>query len=201
MKLNIQHLSRLLSSANLDPEDKARVEKISRTLLTQIDSLTAIANTFSQFATMPVEQFAPFSLNTLVQEVGALFAEEEGVELLLSLPEHELIINGDRSQLNRAFVNLVRNAVQAIQNTGWVKVHLFQKNDRACITIEDNGVGIPYDVQPRIFEPSFSTKNSGMGLGLAITQRIVEAMKGEIRFESEPNKGTIFILEFPIYAV
>jgi two-component system, NtrC family, nitrogen regulation sensor histidine kinase NtrY len=95
-------------------------------------------------------------------------------------------------------VNLVRNSLQAGATSVQLSLETADTTARAYIT--DNGGGIPLEVQSRIFEPNFSTKTSGMGLGLAISRRIVEGTGGSISFTSSPNGGTTFMLEFPLLA-
>lgn len=80
---------------------------------------------------------------------------------------------------------------------GYVKIELSRLEGMARITVSDNGSGIPGEIHSQLFEPNFTTKNSGMGLGLAITKRIVENMKGEIHFKTSPDKGTTFFVDIP----
>jgi two-component system, NtrC family, nitrogen regulation sensor histidine kinase NtrY len=197
MKLSIQHLARMLQRLNLSGQDAA-IERISNTLMTQIDSLTAIANTFAQFATMPVQNLSPITLKPFILEIYHLYQESDEALLSCELPEQEAIILGDKNQLNRALVNIIRNAMQAMESRGKIEIVLMLDADYATVKIADNGKGIPAEIQHRIFQPNFSTKTSGMGLGLAITKRMVENMNGSIRFESRVGIGTTFYLTFPL---
>jgi two-component system nitrogen regulation sensor histidine kinase NtrY len=194
MKLSIQHLQRIL-----DPQTHPIVAKVTSTLLTQIDSLTAIANSFSQFATMPLENKAPICLQTIIRDVYHLYAQDEKITITIELPDKEIWTLGDKNQMIRILVNLIKNAMQAIQTDGKIHISLTQISSCALLTIADNGSGIPEEVKSKIFEPNFSTKTSGMGLGLAITKRTVESMGGAISFESEAGKGTTFTITLPIY--
>ena len=216
MRLSLQHLQRLLRQPErMKPED---AERLTQTLLTQIDSLTNIANSFSQFTSIDTGKAAPFCLNDLLAEVATLYRDAPGTELnldlQLTLPPERLWITADRNQVNQALLNLVRNALQALQtgnaNPARITLTLERVEQEQCrIAVADNGPGIAEHIRHRIFEPNFSTKNSGMGLGLAITRRIVEAYGGNIWFESitpqpasEPPTptGTTFYIQFPLQA-
>jgi signal transduction histidine kinase len=112
----------------------------------------------------------------------------------------------DREQMKQVFLNLLLNAIQAMEQGGQLKVSAALKNHLPGarsdsfleIFFQDTGKGIPEDMQARIFEPFFSTKEEGIGLGLPIAQRIVEEHRGEIRLESRPGKGTTFYLTLPL---
>jgi signal transduction histidine kinase len=198
MKLSIQHLSRILDRVE-NGEHRQAVQRLSATLLSQIDSLTAIASTFSQFATMPAENRTAVPLGAIVQDIFHLYAEADEAELSIELPETELYVMGDKNQLLRVLVNLVKNALQAMEKRGRIHLSLYRNGDWAICKVADNGKGIPIEIQDKVFQPNFSTQTSGMGLGLAITRRIIEGMNGRIRFESYVGQGTTFFLEFPIH--
>ena len=115
--------------------------------------------------------------------------------------EDEIIAKLDRTQLIRVITNLVKNAIQAIpeeQENKQVFVTVFRQGDDVKIAVKDNGKGISVENQKRVFEPKFTTKSSGMGLGLAIIKNIIENYNGTITFETEPNVGTEFLVSFPI---
>jgi len=115
--------------------------------------------------------------------------------------EKEIVTIMDRTQLIRIITNLVKNGIQAIpdgQENKSIIVAVKKVNDTVLITVEDNGIGIEEQNISRIFEPKFTTKNSGMGLGLGIIKNIIENYKGTITFESNFGKGTIFTVSLPI---
>ena len=196
MKLSIQQLERILQRSE-DDKIQQFGERYAKTLLGQIDSLTAIANSFSQFATMPAAAQDRLNLNDILREAYTLYLQEDGVTLAYTPPEVQLYIAGDKNQLMRVLVNLIRNAIQAEGDQ--LSLTLVQDEKHAIIRLQDNGKGIPLKIQQKVFEPNFSTKTSGMGLGLAITKRIIEAMNGTIGFESTPGNGTTFTLRFPLH--
>jgi signal transduction histidine kinase len=110
----------------------------------------------------------------------------------------ELLI--DETQIEQVFINLFLNAVQATKNNGRIFIKSRVDRDRDCIkvTIGDNGCGIPEEDLPKIFEPFFSTKPQGTGLGLSVTYGIMQNHKATIKVLSRPGEGTEFRLEFPL---
>jgi signal transduction histidine kinase len=103
--------------------------------------------------------------------------------------------------LTRIVTNLVKNAIQSIpenQKFKSVMVEILKENTNFILKISDNGIGISFENQAYIFEPKFTTKNSGMGLGLAIIKKIIENYNGSISFKSEEEKGTLFTVKLPI---
>ncbi|MFN0014632.1 MAG: ATP-binding protein [Saprospiraceae bacterium] len=199
MKLSMQQLERVSS----EPAQAALyLKKAITRLIEQIDSLAQIASEFSMFANLDIQQKQDIVLNDVVESVYDLFSEQRDVRLEMAVPTERYHISGDKNHLIRVFNNLVINAMQAIPSdrTGLIKVALFRENNHAVVRINDNGGGIPPEIQKRVFEPNFTTKTSGSGLGLAICKKIVEALDGNIRFETSENEGTDFFVELPIRA-
>lgn len=200
MKLSIQHLQRAFK---VDPERGAGlIQRVAHTLVEQIESLSRIASEFSSFAKMPAAQNESFPVNELLRSAFDLFDNnpEHDAVLHLELPEHELVVHADKSQMLRVFNNLLKNAIQAIppDQTGKIEVILSDRHDKALVEVRDNGSGIPEAMQPKVFYPNFTTKSSGMGLGLAMCKNIVEQADGRIYFETEEGAGTTFFVEIPL---
>ncbi len=200
MKLSIQYLQR---AAKSNPEEaQTLVLRVSDTLIEQIDGLARIASEFSNFAKMPKPDNQVFTLNEVVQSVFDLFAQnpENGIALSLQLPSDNLCIFADKDHIVRVLNNLIKNAIQAIPEgkQGKIDVSLYANNDRAIVQVQDNGSGIPPEMRERIFQPNFTTKNSGTGLGLAMSKSIVEAAGGSLSFESKEHEGTCFFVALPI---
>jgi nitrogen fixation/metabolism regulation signal transduction histidine kinase len=195
MRLSIQHLSRAWA------EQTPRLEKMfpgtMKTLLSQIDQLVRIANSFSEFAKMPDPVKSRFQLNDVLTEVIDLYAQSEEAIWLIDIPQDPFWVYADPDQLSRCFNNIIKNALQAMEESGIIHISMRILGDRARVEIKDNGKGMSEEVQERIFEPSFSTKSSGMGLGLAIVKRIVESSNGTISFTSRLGEGTTFYVEIP----
>lgn len=199
MKLHLQHLKRVFDT---DPEQaKPMMDKVSKTLIEQIDGLSRIASEFSNFAKMPEAVNATFVLNNLLDSVHELFQKEADEDIIVTLDQctEKVSVYADREQLMRVFNNLIKNAIQAIpeDRNGDIYIILGATKELAIVKIVDNGEGIPEDKRDRVFQPSFTTKNSGMGLGLAMSKNIVEAANGRIWFETEAGKGTTFFVELP----
>ena len=113
--------------------------------------------------------------------------------------EEEINAKLDRTQLIRVVTNLVKNAIQAIpkNKTPQITVKVFSEGNNVILTVEDNGNGVIDENKSKIFEPKFTTKSSGMGLGLAMIKNIIETYNGNITFVSTENEGTTFKVSFP----
>ncbi len=199
MKLSIQHL--MYKIPNL-PKDEAIVliDRVSETLIEQIDNLTKIATEFSNFSKLPRPNNEPIILNDLVASVHDLFRKREDISFNLYVPIDEIYVMADRSHILRILNNLIKNAVQAIPaiKKGKIDIKLYTLSGMAIIQVKDNGEGIPEDMQDKVFYPNFTTKSSGTGLGLAICKDMAEAYGGKIYFETEEGEGTSFYLELPL---
>ena len=202
MKLSIQLLQKTWYDNLDDHKDfEERLKNVSETLIEQINTLSAIASEFSSFAKMPKARNEEVEIAQKLKTVAGLFENTKNIDISLELNDNEdLRIVADKEQVSRVFINLIKNAVQAIPKSkkGKIIISLTTYSKRAKITIEDNGYGIPEDKKEKLFEPSFTTKTTGMGIGLAIVKNIVNSAGGDIWFESEENKGTKFHVEFLI---
>jgi signal transduction histidine kinase len=195
MRLNIQHLMRAWKEQS--PRLEKMFPKVMNSLMVQIDSLVRIANSFHEFAKMPEPVKGHLRLNEVLLEVVDLYTQSEEAIWLIDIPQEPFWTHADRDQLSRCFNNIIKNALQSLEENGIVHVSMRAFDDKARIEIKDNGKGMSAEVQKRIFEPSFSTKTSGMGLGLAIVKRIIEHASGSISFRSEEGVGTTFFIELP----
>lgn len=196
MRLTVQSFQRKFDPN--DPNLKQKLDDYSETLIQQIDTMTSVASAFSNFASMPAQQNETLNVVSVVELALEIF-NEDYVEF--KREETEIISKMDRTQLIRIITNLVKNAIQAIppeQDHKSVLVNISRNNGCVLITVRDNGIGIESDNLNRIFEPKFTTKSSGMGLGLGIIKNIIENYKGTITFDSEPGKGTTFTVSLPI---
>ncbi len=194
MRLSVQSFQRKFDPN--DPQMQQKVDEFSDTLITQIDTMSSIASAFSNFAKMPAQQNETLNVPKIVKLALDIFNEDY---ILFSSEKEEIIAKFDRTQLIRVVTNLVKNAVQAValEKNPAVLVTVTEEQGRACLTVSDNGVGISEENKPLIFEPKFTTKSSGMGLGLAMVKNLVESCGGSITFTSKLNKGTIFKVHFP----
>lgn len=198
MKLSVQHLQRMWSDKTPDREQK--LQRITNTLIEQIDALSSIASAFSSFAKMPKPNNEKIDLNNILQNAISLFKETDGSTFqYTNETEGEACVFADKEQLLRVFNNLIKNATQAIPETqeGRIKVSLTRENDHYLVKVEDNGNGISNDFIDKIFTPNFTTKTAGMGLGLVMAKNIIESCGGKIWFKTEEGKGTTFYVSIP----
>ncbi len=200
LKLSIQHLRQAY-------KDRARdwneiFDGVTRTMLEQIETLSHIASEFSRLARMPRRGDMLCNLNQIVQEAVALFAQEPGIDFQSKYDDTIGEILADPEELRRAFINILRNSVQAIQakpsSVGSIVVETRHTDGSISIKIEDNGCGIPDDVKGKLFQPNFSTKTDGMGLGLVLVRQTILQLQGTIKVESTVGKGTQVVVHLPL---
>ncbi|HXD92352.1 MAG TPA: HAMP domain-containing sensor histidine kinase [Bacteroidia bacterium] len=192
MKLSIQHVERLLDT---QPEEGQRqAKKIIPILLEQIDALAHIATEFSNFAQLPTPNFERVDLVSFVKNCLPLYQPNTKINIQFISELNVAYVSADKDQLLRVLNNLVNNAIQAIEDNkrGEIILSLLKENDTYVVSVCDNGTGINEDAKQKIFQPNFSTKSYGTGLGLAMCKRIIEQHNGAIWFESEAKKGATF---------
>jgi len=194
MKLAIQHLYNQYK--NRKSEDFSEIlEKTKKLIVNEIDKLDYIATEFSNFAKMPQRNYEQLNINHILNEVIELYASTQNIKFEKKLEATSSIL-ADKQELNRAFQNIIKNAVQAITDEGIIKIRTFNSSNYVICEIEDNGCGIDKEIIDKLFEPNFSTKSKGMGLGLAITKKTLDDMKALIKIESEKGKGTLVRIQF-----
>ncbi len=182
--------------------DGAVLEKCTSTIIKQVEELKNLVNEFSNFARLPAAELAPDDLNDVVKEALFLYTEgHKGIDFQFikkggDLPPVEL----DREQTIRALINLLDNAVAAVAGKGRIEVSTAYDSSLGVVYLEvaDNGCGISPEMKERIFEPYFSTKEEGTGLGLTIVSAIVSDHRGYIRMRQNEPGGTRFIIELPV---
>ena len=189
MRLSVQSFERRFDIN--DPNIKVKLKEYSNTLIQQIDVMSSIAEAFSDFAKMPKQRKEKIEIIGVVKMALDIFSEDY-VEY--SPEEKEVYANLDKTQLIRIVTNLVKNAIQAVEgiHNPKINVKVFLKNKKFIIEVSDNGKGISKEVEHLIFEPKFTTKTSGMGLGLPMIKNIIEAYEGSINFTSKEGEGTVF---------
>ena len=196
MRLTVQSFERKFDPN--DPEIKQKIKDYSDTLIQQIDTMSSVASAFSNFASMPAQQNETLNVVSVIELALEIFNEDF---ISFEAEEDEIITLIDRTQLIRIITNLVKNAIQAIPDSQVEKqiyIKVKKQDDAVLIQVIDNGSGIDTENIPRIFEPKFTTKTSGMGLGLGIIKNIIENYKGTITFESEIGIGTTFTVTLPL---
>jgi len=194
MRLTVQSFER--NSLSKDDKANKKLKEFSQSLIQQIDVLSSIASAFSDFAKMPTQKKEQIEIISVVKFALDIFTEQ----YITYLPqEKNIYANLDKTQLIRIVTNLLKNAIQATENIEHptIDVHVLSKENNLIISVTDNGKGIAEDLKELIFEPKFTTKTSGMGLGLAITKNIIEAYGGSISFTSAEGSGTVFTVVLP----
>ena len=197
MKLSTQYLEKAWSDKAEDFDE--RLKRYTQTMVEQIDSLSDIATAFSHFGKMPESTLVKICLNDVLSSVITLYRSED-YDITLQLPDKALYIFADESQMLRVFNNLLKNAQQAFvpARRGLIHVMLKAEANKALVVVQDNGVGMSEEQKKKIFQPNFTTKSSGTGLGLAMVKNIVTSFNGRIWFESVEDVGTTFGVELPL---
>ncbi|WP_262913398.1 ATP-binding protein [Aequorivita xiaoshiensis] len=195
MRLTVQSFERKFDRN--DPDIEQKIAEHTNTMLQQIDTLSSISSAFSTYAKMPAQQdetlnvvkITKLALEIFTEDYIYFFSEEEEVRVLF-----------DRTQLIRVVTNLVKNSIQSIEQKNpeepRIDVEVIAKETLVNIRVTDNGIGVPNENKERIFEPQFTTKSSGMGLGLGMVKNIVERYGGTISLTSTSEKTT-FEVSFP----
>jgi len=193
MKLTIQQMQR--TKKMNDERFDEYFSKSTDMLIEQIDNLSRIAGTFSNFARMPEAKFEKVDIAAKLHSVVQLFRNNnEEIQIKFSGNDSGVYVYADPEQLVQVFNNLLKNAIQSIppNRKGKIQVNLKTEARNVLIEIIDNGAGIDDEISDKLFVPNFTTKNTGMGLGLAISKNIIELSGGKIWFSTEINKGTVF---------
>ncbi len=199
MKLHLQYLQMAIQKGDSNVGEK--INEVSKILIEQIDHLSLMAEAFSSFAKMPVGSPEPCDIQALLQTCVGLFGSQANMQIQMKTINQACVVMVDKSQVQRVFVNLLKNAQQAVKEGEVCKVDIELEidNDQLKVYFKDNGVGIDDSLKDKIFQPKFSTKNSGMGLGLAISRKVLEQVQGQISFESVLHQGTTFCVTLPLY--
>jgi signal transduction histidine kinase len=194
MRLTVQSFERKFDVK--DPEITHKLKEYSKTLIQQIDVMSSIASAFSDFAKMPSVKKEKINVVEVVKHATEIFTESY---ISFYADAKEITANLDKMQVTRIVTNLVKNATQALEGieNPSVEVKLKEKSETIKIIVSDNGKGIDDETKNKVFEPKFTTKSSGMGLGLPMIKNIIEAYGGEISFTSVENHGTVFTVILP----
>jgi two-component system nitrogen regulation sensor histidine kinase NtrY len=180
--------------------DGAILDECTRTIVKQVEELKGMVNEFSNFARMPASQPTPNHLNEIIEETLALFQGIPKQVHLEFIPNKIPVLSVDRDQMKRVMINLIKNSLAAIENGGKIRIQTNYDPTIQTVRIEvsDDGRGIPDEDKGRLFEPYFSTKKSGTGLGLTIVNAIISDHNGYIRVRDNKPKGTTFLIELPV---
>lgn len=181
-------------------QDREEYEGFTRLMQAEVARLNTIVDRFLALARPLRLSLSQESLAGLLSEVLALLgsqASAQGVEVRTALGAPDVRVRMDRQQLTQAFMNVLLNALQAMPGGGRLEVRVAATAARVEVRVADTGPGIPPEHADRIFEPYFTTKEGGTGLGLALSRKIVQEHGGDIRLEPNPAGGASFVLVLP----
>jgi len=181
-------------------QDGAVFDECTSTIVKQVEELKGMVNEFSNFARMPASNPTPNHLNEIIQETLVLFKEAHKETRFDFIPQDLPVLNLDRDQMKRVMINLIKNSLAAIEKDGEIKIETSYdpKLQMVRLEVSDNGCGIPDEDKGKLFEPYYSTKKSGTGLGLTIVNAIIADHNGYIRVRDNKPKGTTFLIELPV---
>ncbi len=199
MKLSIQRIM-MLKERNA-PGWQDKLDDISASMLEQIEILSNTATEFSSYAKFYVEDDTVFNLYEVMKEQKEFFDTDENIRISFSYETEKCFVKARRGQIVRVLVNLITNSIQELNSSegkGFVSLSLTRANDFYKISVEDNGRGVGPEFLEKLFQPNFTTKNSGNGLGLAISKSIIDQSGGEIWYSRSELGGAAFSFTLPV---
>lgn len=197
IQLSAEHLLRVYEDRREDFDEAIR-ESVSY-ITTEVENLRRIAREFLELSRASSLQKEPFDLKVMVEEVVSPYRKmlAERIKFYEVYEGESFFLRADRSKLKIAFRNILINAIEALAGKGEVEIRLSASQDRLALEVKDSGPGMKKEVLEKIFDPYFSTKEVGTGLGLPIAKKIIEDHGGSIAVESEVGRGTSIILSLP----
>ena len=180
------------------PDFPAILDQAVRTIGEEVEALKRLLQEFSDFGRFPPPRIEPCRWSGLAADLETLYGREIRDGRLAVAPEHRtLVFPADPGQIRQALVNLIQNGMDASGERGRVTVAAAAENSTAVLTVSDDGPGLSPEQRERLFAPGFTTKAHGSGLGLTIVERIVHEHRGTIDVQSEPGRGTTFLIRLP----
>jgi signal transduction histidine kinase len=182
------------------PEDdtKKSLQESVRDIQGNLQYIAKIVEDLQDYAKPQKSNLERIEIEKVIEEIMLLVPVSPNHEVVIDIEKDLPKIVADFSMMKRALFNLVNNAVQAMPDSGRLTIQVQHKDAQIFITVEDTGAGISEEVKPRIFEPMFTTKSKGQGLGLAVVKRLLQAQGGTISFESQEGKGTKFTIKMSL---
>ena len=178
-----------------DPEYQRFVADCTEIVTEEVTTLRSLVQEFANFARMPSLSLSPSDLNENVRSVVRLYPD---ARIHLDLAENQPVLELDAEQMRRVLINLIENGIDASGKNGEIAICTRKEKDTAILSVIDSGPGVPLEDRTRIFQPYISTKESGMGLGLAVVRSIIEDHGGHISVTDAPTGGARFDIQFPI---
>ena len=198
--INTIHLAKeSMKMDEVSPTERhLRLERALDTIREQADFMNKIVSDLQDYARQTKPTFVEYDMQTLINETLSSISISKAVEVSSTVEPDLPKLNVDPSLLRRAFTNIVTNALQAMPDGGKLRIKAWRSEKLATVSFQDTGKGISEDVKAKIFSPLFTTKEKGVGLGLAVTRRLVESHRGEIKVTSKLGEGTTFTVEIPL---
>ena len=194
MRLTVQSFQK---NSDLKSEDeKLKLNDFCEILIEQIDTMSNVATSFSDFATLPKTQLEKTDIVEATKKVVEIFEQNN---ITLETSNENIFVKLDKEQWIRVMTNLIKNSIQAIpyDRESNIQVKIIESTKKVKIIVSDNGLGVSNKNREKIFEPKFTTKSDGMGLGLGIVRSIINSHRGKISYKSKNNKGTDFTISLP----
>jgi nitrogen fixation/metabolism regulation signal transduction histidine kinase len=185
--------------ARMEGDERETLDRLTRTIVHQVEAMKSMVNAFSEYARSPRMQARPLDLNDLVRDVAELYKDDAGAERIEVLAGEPLArVAADPDRLRQVLHNLIKNALEADSGTR-VSVRTATSADGTAVELEvrDNGPGFPQELVPRIFEPYVTSKARGSGLGLAIVKKIAEEHGGSVSAGNVPDGGARVVVSLP----
>lgn len=204
IKLSAERIRRRLEGS-LPSADEKVLKEGTDSIVREVEAMRGLVDEFSQFARLPALKPVPGDINEAVREAVALFGETEDREgkVKVVLSDELPTVSFDGEQIRRVVINLLDNAIRAVQERGddgmvEMRTDFLEEEGMVAVSVADNGSGIPKDLMDRIFEPYFSTREEGIGLGLAIAQRIAEEHGGTLACFPGSQGGAVLTIKIPV---
>ena len=199
MKLSVQHLLRVYDPKK-PKESTERIKKVVDSIIEQIDGLARIANEFSNFARMPQPLKENQDLVAIIKSTVVVYEERENYSIVLDIENKKVDVLIDKAQIIQVLNNLIKNSIQALygKEKGEISISCKAEKESVIVRVSDNGVGIKELDKEKIFIPHFTTKSTGSGIGLSLVKQIIENHSGEIWYNSEEDKGSVFTFKLPL---
>ena len=195
MRLSVQSFQK-----NFDPKHpkiEKKLDEFTKTLIQQIDTMGTIASAFSNFAEMPAQEGEKINIIETTKLALKIFKENY---IIFTSEYKNIQVSIDRTQMVRIITNLIKNAIEACYEIEkpLIEAEILKNKNSVVVLVKDNGAGMTKELKAKIFEPKFTTKTGGMGLGLGMVKNIVNSYKGTITLKSELGVGTTFKIKFPL---
>ena len=194
MRLTVQSFQK--NSGLKSEDEKLKLNDFCEILIEQIDTMSNVATSFSDFATLPKTQLEKTDIIEATKKVVEIFEQNN---ITLDTSNENILVKLDKEQWIRVMTNLIKNSIQSIpyDRESNIKIKITESSKKVKIIVSDNGLGVSKKNREKIFEPKFTTKSDGMGLGLGIVRSIINSHRGKISYKSKNNKGTDFTISLP----